>query len=318
VANLKSNGTIYAVGAVNTDALATVANAKINGTTYSVGAVSTDALLTAADIKANTTIYSAGTINSAGAATLHSVVVNTTLSAEDLASTDDATVADDMDVGGTFTAGTIASDATVTATTTVSGADLEATDDAMIGDDLEVDGLARVAETLTANALVVNNTAGLNGDTTVATSKTLAVTDADKLTVGGVIVPQEQVITIPVTKAMISGGEVNTSVFIASDAWTITHVEEVHSVAESTATTLTVTLMKLTGTQAPSAGTNVTESEFSLKAAADTVQVGAVSTTAGVATLADGDRLGLLCAMTGVADAAEFRGGTITVHMKRV
>lgn len=145
-----------------------------------------------------------------------------------------------------------------------------------------------------------------------------SLTVTNNLAVGGVIVPQEQVITIPVTKAMISGGEVNTSVFIASDAWTITHVEEVHSVAESTATTLTVTLMKLTGTQAPSAGTNVTESEFSLKAAADTVQVGAVSTTAGVATLADGDRLGLLCAMTGVADAAEFRGGTITVHMKRV
>jgi hypothetical protein len=190
--------------------------------------------------------------------------------------------------------------------------------------DVSTDGLLTAeAAKINGTLFVVGNTATTGtatfGDTvTVNSTKTLAVITADKLTVGGVILPQEMVITAPITKAMITGGEANTTIFTADDAWTITSIEEVHGVAESTAATLGVDVMKCTGTQAPASGTNLTEAAFNLKGTAETVQTGTLSTTAGVTTLANGNRIALYVTMTEVADAAEFRAGSVTVHMKRV
>jgi len=162
----------------------------------------------------------------------------------------------------------------------------------------------------------------LKGNTTVYTDKALAVTTADKLTVAGVIVPSEMVITVPITKTDFAAGELNRTIFIADDAWTITSIEEVHSVAETTATTLPLAVQKITGTQALTGGINITNGALDLKSTANTVVTAALSTTiggtaTGRTTLADGNRIGIICNLTGTAAMGEFRAGLLTIHMKR-
>jgi hypothetical protein len=152
----------------------------------------------------------------------------------------------------------------------------------------------------------------LNG-TTVGSGDTLAVTDADKLTVAGVIVPQEMVITFP-----ISATSVDSSVFIAADAWRVTHIEEVHSVTgtEVAPIAANLTLVKITGANAPSAGLPMHNTTISLAAAgtANTVQAPTLSLVLANLTLADGDRIGANFAGT----LTTLAGGSVTVHMKRI
>ncbi|MCZ7403349.1 MAG: hypothetical protein O8C67_00265 [Candidatus Methanoperedens sp.] len=89
-------------------------------------------------------------------AVLGSLAVTETATAEQLTSTDDATIGDALDVVGALTAGTIVSDGIVTATTTVQGSDVVATDDLIAADDLVVDGLARIDEGLTVASVASN------------------------------------------------------------------------------------------------------------------------------------------------------------------
>ena len=81
--------------------------------------------------------------------------------------------------------------------------------------------------------------------------------------------------------------------FIATRAYTVVSVSEVHSVAAGGASALQVT--KDTGTAAPGAGTdlltNNTNTGFDLNGTANTVQNGTLVGTAGVTSLAAGDRL---------------------------
>lgn len=81
--------------------------------------------------------------------------------------------------------------------------------------------------------------------------------------------------------------------FIATRAMRVVAVSEVHSVAAGGASALQV--VKDTGTNAPGAGTdlltNNTNTGFDLNGTANTVQTGTLVSTAGVTTLAAGDRL---------------------------
>lgn len=153
--------------------------------------------------------------------------------------------------------------------------------------------------------------ATLNGDTTVASNKALAVTTADKLTVGGVIVPQEMVITVP-----IGASEVDQSVFIADDAWQITKIEEVHTVAQNTAypDTGSVSVTKCTGTQAPGSGTALHNTTMYLNSTVNTVVTPTLTGNTPDLALADGNRLALNFNGT----MTTFAGGVVTIHMKRV
>lgn len=144
-------------------------------------------------------------------------------------------------------------------------------------------------------------------DTFTATGN-MAVATADKLTVGGVIVPQEMVITVPISATTVDG-----TIFIADDAWVITSIEEVHSVLGTDGSAVTAQVMKCTGTQAPSAGTAMTTGTFDLKGTVETIQTGALSATPAHYTLADGNRIGL--DVTGTLTS--LAGGVITIHMKR-
>jgi hypothetical protein len=83
------------------------------------------------------------------------------------------------------------------------------------------------------------------------------------------------------------------SFFLATRPYYVRRISQVHSVAAGGASKLQVT--KDTGTDAPGAGTdlltNNTNAGFDLAATANTVQEGAIVTTAGVRKLAVGDRL---------------------------
>lgn len=81
--------------------------------------------------------------------------------------------------------------------------------------------------------------------------------------------------------------------FVATRPVRVLAISEVHAVAAGGASVVQVT--KDTGTTAPGAGTdlltNTTNTGFDLAATANTVQVGALVATAGVTSLAVGDRL---------------------------
>lgn len=79
--------------------------------------------------------------------------------------------------------------------------------------------------------------------------------------------------------------------WIVPVACVITAFEEVHQTAGSDAGAVTVTLEKLSGTTAPDAGDVVLSTALSLKATADTVQAGVLTTTLAYRTLDAGDRL---------------------------
>ena len=190
-------------------------------------------------------------------------------------------------------------------------------------------GAAIFGSSLAANSMVNNGTLlqtgiatftatpVLNAGATVASGQTLTVTSADKLLVGGVIVPQEMVITVPIRKLNIVGDEINGTIFVADDAWVITSIEERHTVAEATAATATIGVMKCTTTQAPSSGTLTTTAVMTLKSTALTTVTPALAASAADYTLADGNSLAIWYKNTGAA-IGEFRAGCVVIHMKRV
>jgi hypothetical protein len=174
---------------------------------------------------------------------------------------------------------------------------------------------ASTGNTLVAGTLASTGAIAINGGATVATGQTLAVTDADKLTIGGVIVPQEIEITFhgqPATEM------VDQTFFVANQAYQVTKVRFVAAVAEASAGTLLVQLVKDTGTDAPGAGTdlltNNTNAGFDTKATANTVQAGTLTGTGASLQLVAGNRLSVDFS----AAATELVGVTITVTLKRI
>jgi hypothetical protein len=163
--------------------------------------------------------------------------------------------------------------------------------------------------------LTVSGASTLNGGGTVAASQTLAVTTADKLTVGGVIVPQTLTVAYRCGAAATCG---TTHVFIADAAYQVIGVNIVWATAESTATNLRVQLEKLTSTTAPGSGTALltdnSNAGVSIKGTANTVTAGTLTGTAGSKQLAAGNRLGV------VFETAPTEGANIviTVTLKRI
>lgn len=97
-------------------------------------------------------------------------------------------------------------------------------------------------------------------------------------------------------------------IFTAPYICTVVGATEIHQTAESTATTMTAQVEKLTGIKASGAGTTLLFTPFNLKSAANTIQTAVLNpTTANTMvnafTLQVGDRLGLVLATTGSAPA---------------
>lgn len=79
--------------------------------------------------------------------------------------------------------------------------------------------------------------------------------------------------------------------WIAPYACHVDSFKEVHQTAGSNGGAVTLTLEKLTGTQAPDGGVVMLASTLSLKATANTVQSGSMTTTLANRNLVQGDRL---------------------------
>lgn len=105
-------------------------------------------------------------------------------------------------------------------------------------------------------------------------------------------------------------------IFVATHPCKLVGIRAVHIVAGNDAGAVTLQVRKCTGTQAPAAGTalltNNTNAGFDLKAAANTVQTGALVGTAASLVMAVGDRLAL--DLTGTPTA--LAGLTVTGEME--
>ena len=166
------------------------------------------------------------------------------------------------------------------------GGDISASDDTDLGDSLDVGGSTRT------NGLTVNS------------SQTLAVTSADRLTVGGKIIPQELVVVWP-----MSASSVDESVFIPTGNYNVTAVEIRYSVAASSGPT-NVTLRKCTVTEAPATGDAITSA---MNLATTTNTVGSYTPIVNMQSITSADTLCL--DYTGTMTA--LAGGTVTITLQR-
>lgn len=146
---------------------------------------------------------------------------------------------------------------------------------------------------------------------TVATSKTLAVTTADLLTVGGTIVPQAEVLVSFVVDPHAS--KVVYNLFVARDAWQVTHIDYTPDIAQGGA--LTATVVKAVGTATPASGTTPmhTANAVDCNAVAHTVQPITLTATTADLQLAAGNRIGLV-----LSGALTTGSGLLTIRGKRI
>jgi hypothetical protein len=155
---------------------------------------------------------------------------------------------------------------------------------------------------------------GVSGTATVATGKSIIVTDADKLTVGGTIIPQ----IIPI-KYTFDQNSVNRSITILDGHYQIVEIDEVHSVVGGTGAKLYI--LKCNGTEVPNLGSTggyectAAAIDLTSGAAVNTVQTPALNTTNAYnyKFLGTHDRIVVAVAgtLTGVI-------GEVTVWIKRV
>jgi hypothetical protein len=134
----------------------------------------------------------------------------------------------------------------------------------------------------------------------------LAASSADGLTAAG----RKAATEICATYMMNANGSLADQVFfVATRAFTVTGVREVHAAAGNDAGAVNLQVTKDTGTNAPGAGTDLLTDNsgagFNLKGTANTVQNGTLTGTAGALDLAAGDRLavdfaGTLTTLAGV------------------
>jgi hypothetical protein len=127
---------------------------------------------------------------------------------------------------------------------------------------------------------------------TILSGKTLAVTTADKLTVGGVIVPQELAIPSGIIDATY---DQDRFVWTAPWACQVTGIKFQQSAIESTSSTTTVMPKKVASGTAVGSGTDLLAAALNLKTGvtANTNLDATLNATAGNLQLAAGDSLGL-------------------------
>ena len=167
---------------------------------------------------------------------------------------------------------------------------------------LDVAGLSALNRTQVTQ-LEVSGTTYLNAT---------AIASADSLTENGVIIPQA--ITLHIG---LSANSANGTIFIPIVGnIQVLGIQEAHSVAcTGAAATATVTVVKLTGTQAPAtAGVVVISNTFNLKGTPETIQTGVLSTVSGATKCNLTERLGIRFnnPLTSLA------GGDLSLSYKRI
>ncbi|MEX0616430.1 MAG: hypothetical protein WD231_01290 [Candidatus Woykebacteria bacterium] len=144
----------------------------------------------------------------------------------------------------------------------------------------------------------------LAGNTTISSGKTLSVTTADNLTVGGSIVPQTLFVSVNLLSSLLDN-----TVFIADANYSLTSVKCVYSVKALLLGTLQLTVD--TGTQSPGSGTSQLTSNINLSGTINTVVSGTLISSP--TTIAAGDRVSvdLGGTLTGLF-------GSCTIGVKRI
>lgn len=105
-----------------------------------------------------------------------------------------------------------------------------------------------------------------------------------------------------------NASSIDKTVFVATRAYVVQGISGSPTVAGSDGSAVTGTIKKASGTTAIASGAALHSSTYNLKGTADTVQALTLSTTAGVTSIAAGDRIGVDFAGTLTAAV-----GTITV-----
>lgn len=142
-------------------------------------------------------------------------------------------------------------------------------------------------------------------DATISANKTFSVATADKLLVGGNIIPQTVTIPVPLGLSLIT----SQIIFVSDNTYKISGVQCAYSVRALVGGTLQVTVD--TGTTAPGGGTNQLSSTINLSGTLNSVLSG--SLIGNPTTINPGDRLGISFGgtLTGLL-------GNCTVTLKRV
>lgn len=159
----------------------------------------------------------------------------------------------------------------------------------------------------------LTGTGALNGNVTVPTGKTLTVTDADALLIGGVKVGTTIQVDVPLT---LAANGVDQWAFVADRAYQVTAVKEVHAIASSSGTVLP---RKVTDVSAPGAGAGATVKDLITAAlntntTANTTQTGTLSATASDLQLAAGDKIGVKTGGT----FTSLVGGVLQITLKAI
>ena len=150
----------------------------------------------------------------------------------------------------------------------------------------------------------------LNGGATVATAKTLAVTDADAVTIGGVIAPQFSYLNFTNIAAGNASGDF---VFVAPRAIQVTAIKIVQRAQGGSGCVIDVE--KLTSTTAPGSGTVLGTGSYNCNSTANnTVTTYTLTGTTGTLQLAAGDRLGVKLGGT----LTSLAGATVTITYKAI
>jgi hypothetical protein len=145
---------------------------------------------------------------------------------------------------------------------------------------------------------------------TIPTGKTLAVTDADKLTIGGLIVPQKIELSFEI-KPFATVTEYD--LWVATAAYQVTAIKAVPSTVQGGA--LTATICKATGATAPVKTTTPMHAADALdfNATAYTVQTPSLTATTADLQLAAGDRIGI-----DFSAALTAGHGVVSITLKRI
>lgn len=112
-------------------------------------------------------------------------------------------------------------------------------------------------------------------------------------------------------RTLLAADQIDQSCFTANRQYVLYKVTEIHTTAEATAGSLTITIRKQVGTQAVASGTDLLASTINGKGTAQTLQTGSLTTTEANLIINTGDRLGL--DFTG--SATELAGVTVTLFL---
>lgn len=185
-------------------------------------------------------------------------------------------------------------------------------DDVIVDESLDVAGSATfTAATTHSGGAIFDNNVSVDGTLTVEATQTLAVTTADKLTVGGVIVPQEFTLSVD----LWSHASLTTRpLFYATVGWTVQSIVYEPAIAEGTGSVV-CTVCKVTGNNVAVAATTPMCTAFAVTGTAGTPVVATLTGTAADLVLAATNKIG--CIFSGGDSFLDTGRGQLYIKMKR-